>query len=207
VLSSWRRRRLLAVTCYVAKLLCNVHKRFTLVFSDVNTLFTFWNFLNIIRICWSVWGHALCLSGNPPLCVWCCQFSQLYCCIVENKPSPSAKTAAVIELLFLMWTRVGQRNHVLDVGMRKVNFEGEREPLKSIGTLFSWTVRKRLNRSMPFRTWNGMEIGATCRILLNRSCAATMRPYVELLWPLVVIRGPDDPWVTRRRDSNIVRPA
>jgi len=30
---------------------------------------------------------ALCLSGNPPLCVL--MFSQLYCCIVDNKPSLS----------------------------------------------------------------------------------------------------------------------
>jgi len=28
---------------------------------------------------------------------------------------------------------------------------------------------------------DGVHIGATCRILLNRSCAAAMRPYVKLL--------------------------
>ena len=32
---------------------------------------------------------ALCLSGNPPLCVLMLSVLQLYCCIVENKPSLS----------------------------------------------------------------------------------------------------------------------
>jgi len=31
----------------------------------------------------------------------------------------------------------------------------------------------------------GVYIGATWRIRLNRPCAAAMRPYVKLLWPLV----------------------
>jgi len=33
----------------------------------------------------------------------------------------------------------------------------------------------------------GVYIGATWRIRLNRSCAAAMRPYAKLLWPLVLI--------------------
>ena len=33
----------------------------------------------------------------------------------------------------------------------------------------------------------GVHIGATWRIRLNRPCAAAMRPYVKLLWPLVII--------------------
>jgi len=33
-------------------------------------------------------------------------------------------------------------------------------------------------------TWE--HIGATWRMWLNRPCAATMRPYVKLLWPLVL---------------------
>ena len=32
-----------------------------------------------------------------------------------------------------------------------------------------------------------VHIGATWRIRLNRRCAAAMRPYVKLLWPLVFI--------------------
>jgi len=31
----------------------------------------------------------------------------------------------------------------------------------------------------------GVHIGATWRIRLNCPCAAAMRPYVKLLWPLV----------------------
>ena len=33
----------------------------------------------------------------------------------------------------------------------------------------------------------GVHIGATWIIRLNRPCAAAMRPYVKLLWPLVLI--------------------
>jgi len=33
----------------------------------------------------------------------------------------------------------------------------------------------------------GVHIGATGRIRLNRPCAAAMRPYVKLLWPLVIV--------------------
>ena len=32
----------------------------------------------------------------------------------------------------------------------------------------------------------GVHIGATWRIRLNRPCAAAMRPYVRLLWPLAI---------------------
>jgi len=34
----------------------------------------------------------------------------------------------------------------------------------------------------------GVHVGATWRIRLNRPCAAAMRTYVKLLWPLVIIR-------------------
>ena len=46
---------------------------------------------------------------------------------------------------------------------------------------------------MPFGMWiragpgnvlDGVQIGANWRIRLNRPYAATMRPYVKLLWPL-----------------------
>jgi len=32
-----------------------------------------------------------------------------------------------------------------------------------------------------------VHIGAIRRLRLNRPCAAAMRPYVKLLWPLVII--------------------
>jgi len=35
----------------------------------------------------------------------------------------------------------------------------------------------------------GVHIGAICRIRLNRPCAAAMRPYVKLFWPLVIFSG------------------
>jgi len=69
-----------------------------------------------------------------------------------------------------------------------------------------WAVQKRLNRSIcrlgyelgwadgssssvVFARWRqcalmGWHIGATWRIRWNRPCAAEMRPYVKLLWPL-----------------------
>ena len=56
-------------------------------------------------------------------------------------------------------------------------------------------ARERLNR-FRYRLgcglgWAGESmcyiIGATCPIPLNRPCAAAVRPYVTLLWPLVII--------------------
>jgi len=35
---------------------------------------------------------------------------------------------------------------------------------------------------------NGVHIGATWQIWLNRQCAAAMQPYVKLFWPLVIIK-------------------
>jgi len=50
---------------------------------------------------------------------------------------------------------------------------------------------------MPFGKWtqvgprkhvlDGVHIGATWQIRLNRPCTATMRPFVKLLWPLVIL--------------------
>jgi len=34
-----------------------------------------------------------------------------------------------------------------------------------------------------------VHIGATWQIWLNRVCGAVMWPYLELLWPLVIIRS------------------
>ena len=52
----------------------------------------------------------------------------------------------------------------------------------------------------------GVHIGATWRIRLNRPCAAAMRPYVKLLWPLVVATAAaavvatfSGPWCMRKR--------
>jgi len=47
-----------------------------------------------------------------------------------------------------------------------------------LGGVFSWT-----------RCIYRVHIGATWRTRLNRPCAAAMRPYVKLLWPLVIINA------------------
>jgi len=38
---------------------------------------------------------------------------------------------------------------------------------------------------LSFYVW--VYIGATWQIRLNRPCVAAMRPYVKLLWPLVIV--------------------
>jgi len=43
----------------------------------------------------------------------------------------------------------------------------------------------RCHRNHFWLTIYGVHIGAIWRIRVNRPCAATMRPYVKLLWPLV----------------------
>ena len=51
-------------------------------------------------------------------------------------------------------------------------------------SIYSKRLSKRQNRCGA--DVNGVHISATWRIRLNRSCAAAMRPYVILLWPLVL---------------------
>ena len=71
-----------------------------------------------------------------------------------------AKTAEVIEMPFGLRTRVGQRNHVLDGGMRRSILRTKREPLWTIGTLCrelwvnGWTDQCHLRRGLSIR-WNG----------------------------------------------------
>jgi len=60
-----------------------------------------------------------------------------------------AKTAEPIEMPFGLWTRVGQRNHVLDgvqIVMGRNNFEGRRLIVKYRDAV-PWAVQKQLNRS------------------------------------------------------------
>jgi len=122
-----------------------------------------------------------------------------------------AKTAEPIEMTFGLWSWMGPRNHVLDGSPEALmdvamatNFGTE------IATVNVWTIATRLLvtelRSQPIKCryclytatkghWDGkhfwlsifaVHIGATRRIRLNRPCAAAMRPYVKLLWPLVI---------------------
>jgi len=50
---------------------------------------------------------------------------------------------------------------------------------------------------------DGVHIGETWRIRLNRPCAATMRPYVKLLSPPVKIRERADRQTDRHTDTLI----
>ena len=68
-----------------------------------------------------------------------------------------AKTAEPIEMPFGLWAGMGPRNHVL---------VGSPEMLRDVAMA---------------------TMGSAWRIRLNRPCAAAMRPYVKLFWPLVLI--------------------
>jgi len=63
----------------------------------------------------------------------------------------------------------------------------------SVGYNFGCEIARDTLLWVGFRrqsTWlsiYGMHIGVTWRIRQNRPCAAAMRPYVNLLWPLVFI--------------------
>jgi len=59
---------------------------------------------------------------------------------------------------------------------------GPREPCIRWGPVLSRDVA---TATIFWLSRHGVHIGATWRIRLNRQCAAAMRPYVKLLWPLV----------------------
>jgi len=59
----------------------------------------------------------------------------------------------------------------------------DRKPCKN-----GWTDRNavwNVDSGGPNYVLDGIHIRATWRIWLNRPCAAAMRPYVKLLWPLI----------------------
>jgi len=97
-------------------------------------------------------------------------------------------------------TQVGPKNHVLDrfqIPTLRGHFDGE----KGACSGHAWPcsaidVLKATQRGAEpvrcgcrlGRTRRG-HIGETRRRRLNRPCAAAMRPYVKLLWPLVITAG------------------
>ena len=102
--------------------------------------------------------------------------------------------------VFGMWTQVGSRNHVLDGGPDHHNVKGQFWGWKGPAQDMPGDVRRSIYSKWPSRrpaprygadsdcgVLDRVHIGATWRIRLNRSCAAAMRPYVKLLWPLVII--------------------
>jgi len=115
---------------------------------------------------------------------------------------------------FGLWARMGPRSHKLHGGpdppMGRVIL-GKGARIVKYRDFLSWAVQKtaepidlpfwlwtqvgwraeRSTSSVVFARWHqcaliGWHIGATWRIRLNRPSAAAMRPYVKLLWPLVL---------------------
>ena len=95
-----------------------------------------------------------------------------------------AKTAELIQMSFLLWTWVGQRNHVLDGSPTpscKSNFEGEGVAHCKVYRLSAVSCAKMAKPiTMPFEIWawvgprkhilDGVHISATWRIRLNYPC-------------------------------------
>jgi len=92
-----------------------------------------------------------------------------------------------------MWTRVGPRNYVLDGGSDPTQVKGQFWGRKGVGQGRAQTCPKvdilkatqqwqhRYGADADWGVLDGVHIGATWRIRLNRSCAATTRPYVKSL--------------------------
>jgi len=62
-------------------------------------------------------------------------------------------------------------------------FSGSSYPMKTA----DFEVRRDVAMATILAFYIWVHIGATWRIRLNRPCAAVMRRYVKLLWPLVII--------------------
>jgi len=133
---------------------------------------------------------------------------RLVVCLSVTLMSP-AKTAELIEMLFELRTWVVPENDVFDGGPDphgKGQFLGKGTP---IARYLPWAVQKWLNRSIcclggrlgwakgstssiVFARWHqralmGGHIGTTWWIQLNHPSASAMRPYVNLLWPLMFV--------------------
>jgi len=134
-------------------------------------------------------GSVVCLS----VCLSVCHDSEPY-----TKTPLNRSTCRFVWML----TRVGSRDHVSE-GVWIPNAKGQLwggkgQPIVMYRDLLPWAVQKGLNRSRCRLRYayglgwaqgsivlDGVHIGATRRTRLNRLCAAAMRPFVKLLWPLV----------------------
>jgi len=97
-----------------------------------------------------------------------------------------------IEMPFRMWTWVSWMNHVLDTGPDLHTwrqFWGQKG--SGSGHVQRSLLSKRLNwgkhRYSADSDLDVLDSDACWQIRLNRLCAAAMRPYVKLLWPLVSV--------------------
>jgi len=101
-----------------------------------------------------------------------------------------AKAVGLIVMPFGLLTPVGSRNHVLDGVQIPTILRAEwASPGHVRWSIYSkWVIRGH-NQYSADASWgvlDGLRIGATWQIRLNHPCAVAMRPYVKLLWPLVV---------------------
>jgi len=71
-----------------------------------------------------------------------------------------------------------------DPHMWSSNFEGEMGPAEYIPRHVWWSIYSKRGRTSMIR-WD--HIGATWQIQLNRPCTVAMRPYIKLLWPVLLL--------------------
>jgi len=107
-----------------------------------------------------------------------------------------AKTSEPIEIPFEIWTWVSPRTNVLDGGADphtwRGTFEAEKVPDQDMPGDVWWLIySKRLSRGQHWYSadadrgvLDGVHIGATWRIRLNRLCGGDAALNVKLLWPL-----------------------
>jgi len=108
-----------------------------------------------------------------------------------------AKTAEPIVMPLEMLTRLGPTNRVLDGDPDRHTWKGQFWTQRGTGPGHSrrcpavdilkatQQVAAPLLCECRSGVLDRLHFGATWRIQLNRPCAAAMRPYVILLWPLI----------------------
>jgi len=112
-----------------------------------------------------------------------------------------AKTAEPMEIPFGIWTRVGPRNHVLDGGPDPHTLMDDFERQRGRTTTCLDMSGGRYTQSY---SPGAALVRCRCRLVCSRwvahwrslantiepclcRCAATMRPLIKLLWPLVTM--------------------
>jgi len=137
---------------------------------------------------------AVCCYRRSSIVV--CLSVCLYVCRHVYHDREPSKTAEPIEMPFWLWTRVASGNHVLDGGpdlpMLRAILKGKGRPIvKYRDSRYRELWKNGLTAfEMSFGIWtrvgprkhllDGVHIGATWWIRLNRPCAAAMRAFCQI---------------------------
>jgi len=150
-------------------------------------------------LCFCVSPYKTCHSAVVHYCAIVC-----LCCSIATDESQSVQSWAMQKWLNwsrchlgcgLRWAQGSMHWWVSRSPHMKGNFEGKNGPAQNMPGHVWWLIyskwlsrgQKRYGADSNWSVLDGVPIGATWWIRLNRPCVAAMQSYGKLLWPLIFL--------------------